>query len=1013
MLNKKIIGCTIINIMIAYYLTSIIAQITLATKLQEVLVFAYFIVLLTSGTAFWIKRKIGSKLSKKKCGLAIIMAALFAVNFSHQLLPKKYEENLVVLTAQNEKNQNSQGMEVWLNAVSVNGKEQNLYEIVRTTDDANSWAIMNGSLMANADKSEPQTVLKLAKADSIELRFGRHEWSGIVEVESGEYIEQYDLYDENGSELVVKIPTMKSDYLLVQNIFFIIGIMGIAFYCSLFLLHYITSKINGPLTWGLIGIIVSFFGYLCIIQPVEVTIQPLETANINSRGTEVWINTINNKRPEQYEEIQVPEGWFIKDGALVSTGDGKVSPFVVTLRSINDEIVLQKHPWSGSVKIITNWSEDIIDLYSDGSGEFHYEIPWGRLKSDVVVSVLAAMWGVIIAVPFLGEKFDKVSFSFLIVGLILANSNELKLDISLMFLMLVITAIVSGMRNYIFEKCVIQKYKQQKIRFLIVVISIYAAFASFGHILFLDGDYISATMSHIVLFVFGVYWWHAVINTLLFLLEKLVLKVQCRSNRSQIVVSEKKLRFTLFLILFFVWELALFAYWPGNMTSDSVDQWLQAIGIRQINTAHPAIYALIIRFLAMLIESPAFVLSFQIIVMAWLISGIFLCLFKRGKHIWLGVMITVLYAVLPSNYMLVTTLWKDIPFTMCLVGLTYLLYNEVKEPETFWKRKLNIFYVIVALIGIKELRHNGILVYIFTLIYFLCAAVKRRKLFFKYVSTVMACVISVAVLHGPIYSFFNVNEAATSKPFVTMFAALGSAINKGKEFSPETTEVLYEIMKKEDWINYYSPFNIDSYRHNPQIEGGMNVNKVNVKQAFSCYMEGLVKYPDILIKDRLDGSDIVWDMTQPSKSFNARCAKGIHFPPKVEPQVLGVDFTNEKGMTYVPNNIFTSYFDDLKDCIIESKIGDMFLFRSGIYLIGYLILLVFNIVRKNKKFLIASIPLIWNTVALMLLLAHQSYRYVWYIPLCVMTLFILTITDKQNLQVKVYENRDSDISNNK
>lgn len=249
MLNKKIVGCSMINLMIAYYLTSIISQITLTTKLQAVLVFMYFMLILTAGTIFCIKRKFDSKFDRKFLGIAIIMAILFTANFYSRCLPEKYEENEVILTAQNEKNQKSQGMEIWLNSVLVNGKEQNLYEIVNSVGQNSSWNITNGLLMLNADKREQKIMLKLPKAESIEMHFGRHEWSGIVEIRNGKYIEQYDLYDKSGNELIVKIPVVKGEYSSMMNIIFLIGIMGIAFYCCIILIYYLTSKMKWLSDW--------------------------------------------------------------------------------------------------------------------------------------------------------------------------------------------------------------------------------------------------------------------------------------------------------------------------------------------------------------------------------------------------------------------------------------------------------------------------------------------------------------------------------------------------------------------------------------------------------------------------------------------------------------------------------------------------------------------------------------------------------------------------------------------
>ena len=66
---------------------------------------------------------------------------------------------------------------------------------------------------------------------------------------NGKYIEQYDLYDKSGNELIVKIPVVKGEYSSMMNIIFLIGIMGIAFYCCIILIYYLTSKMKWLSDW--------------------------------------------------------------------------------------------------------------------------------------------------------------------------------------------------------------------------------------------------------------------------------------------------------------------------------------------------------------------------------------------------------------------------------------------------------------------------------------------------------------------------------------------------------------------------------------------------------------------------------------------------------------------------------------------------------------------------------------------------------------------------------------------
>lgn len=117
----------------------------------------------------------------------------------------------------------------------------------------------------------------------------------------------------------------------------------------------------------------------------------------------------------------------------------------------------------------------------------------------------------------------------------------------------------------------------------------------------------------------------------------------------------------------------------------------------------------------------------------------------------------------------------------------------------------------------------------------------------------------------------------------------------------------------------------------------MNVNQVSLSQAFSCYLEGLFKYPGIIIKDRLDGSNIVWGVIQPQNSFNHRYAEGIWLPANISADMLDIPLKWDTPEVYHSQNFLTTMFDLLRTQVEKYQITDIFIFRSGIYLIIYMI----------------------------------------------------------------------------
>ena len=76
----------------------------------------------------------------------------------------------------------------------------------------------------------------------------------------------------------------------------------------------------------------------------------------------------------------------------------------------------------------------------------------------------------------------------------------------------------------------------------------------------------------------------------------------------------------------------------------------------------------------------------------------------------------------------------------------------------------------------------------------------------------------------------------------------------------------------------------------------------------------------------------------------------------------------------------------------------MLLWRTGAYLIAFLALVVFWWKNRLGKLLWAAIPMLGNVAASMLVLYHQSFRYVYFIQPSVLALIFLSVLFKEKMQ---------------
>ena len=111
------------------------------------------------------------------------------------------------------------------------------------------------------------------------------------------------------------------------------------------------------------------------------------------------------------------------------------------------------------------------------------------------------------------------------------------------------------------------------------------------------------------------------------------------------------------------------------MTSDSVDQICQALGVYKITNSHPAFNTILMRYILRIWKNPMAIIICDIAFFSIIISYIFTYLYKNGvKKVFL-ISATVLFVLAFNNMALIMIIWKDVPFTISLLWLTFELYK--------------------------------------------------------------------------------------------------------------------------------------------------------------------------------------------------------------------------------------------------------------------------------------------------------------------------------------------------
>jgi len=516
-----------------------------------------------------------------------------------------------------------------------------------------------------------------------------------------------------------------------------------------------------------------------------------------------------------------------------------------------------------------------------------------------------------------------------------------------------------------------------------LLISAYASFASFGYRLLLDSVRISVTAKSVIYLALGALWFYPLVISMLYLLEE----VGERSIRSIGGTDKGRMRTQVAcgLACFACLLVGLAAFYPGAYPIDSLQQFSQARGTFILRDSHPVMHTMIIRLLLSIWDNEMFVVIFQMACFAAVVGRACGVVYRCGVPGWLIFAATVVFSLLPNQIMFHICPLKDVLFTSAMMWGTLLL-GDLAMDVTCIRRPAYWIQMVLSMLMIATIRHNGIIPAAMMAVLLLILTLKYYRLVKLYsAAAAIAFVALMCVWKGPVLNLLGAlpNDAT---PYMTMFCAVGSVINKGGTLSEENMEKLKRVMPLEDWAAYYSRFSgHDDYMF--VRPGGMDLTGFSAGEAFSIYWDAFTRYPDIVIKDRLDGANLLWDVTRPADSFNAKGFDYMLIADSAGFQMPGI----ESGGYYESASPLASLYRRLTDFAMpreeeHRQLTNMLLWRPGAYLIFLMVLAVYWRRHKLWRMRWVSLPLLGNTLLWVVGLYYQAFRYVYYIQVLTIVL---------------------------
>ena len=459
--------------------------------------------------------------------------------------------------------------------------------------------------------------------------------------------------------------------------------------------------------------------------------------------------------------------------------------------------------------------------------------------------------------------------------------------------------------------------------------------------------------------------------------------------------SAIQLFFTSFLALGTIWTFSILNFYPGNFTSDGVDQWCQALD--KIYDYHPFINQVYLRVCSKIFGANP---VWSLIVAAWGFSFVlarWAVWFSKKASSWKILLAEYLFAVSPSTLYMVSLLSKNNFFAVFFIWELFLLIKLFEKQDRQVLTPLQCFELIFVTVILTLIRHNGFFIIYLAIgaLAFYCRKSSRKTKIFA-IATSVLILASYWLMQNPVkYYFCKMKGGALHAVYTPLVTPYASAICSGVDLEQDQLSYLKKILPL-DVYKKYNRYNSDALAW---CKPRPNYSGITQKTALKYYLKLLFRHPLVVIKDRLDGTNLLWDFFAHKGVPNSRYNFSVYSPeslmpvlekyPKVFMPSRKVDgkpiyITNEGGGRILAKWI--ALFNKI-------PILDALFWRAGIYVAAFL-WGIYWLVRKRRydALWIYSIPFA-VFMTLLLVIGWQMYQYYWWLTISVplLTAFSLSV----------------------
>lgn len=497
---------------------------------------------------------------------------------------------------------------------------------------------------------------------------------------------------------------------------------------------------------------------------------------------------------------------------------------------------------------------------------------------------------------------------------------------------------------------------------------VYTAFAIVGQRILIYPLNKTVTLIEIVVLIMTIIWTIPVVDSVIYYLDK----AGNHFVKQNDAFGKKSGKFIFYIVtsilLIVPAILNLIANNPCISLPDTMTNMLEnAHNIRGMLDWHPAIYAMFLRLILSVWDSPYAVLIVQYAFWIYVMIEFLAYIRKKGIKDSVIYAIAFLSGINAANFVFLNTILKDILYTYCLLWLIVIIAKMTLDYEEH-KGKWYIYVELaVSLVGIYMLRKNGIVTFIIVAGALILVCKKNVRL---WVSIAVSLVL-IGIIRGPIYNYFEVEPTGRFGMYIGLSQDILGVYYSDGNISEDTLSM----------INVMTEGNNAQYQYTPTWSFSSYYLDVPMTEFLINYIDTFVKNPLIMTRAIIGRIDGVWDVFDGEASVMV----GVNSTGTME------QFSSWRN--FYPNRIETVLYEPMlkfTTFTAENQLIAAIVWRVGISVIIGLITIICLVCKNGfKSYVILIAPHVGQLLSLLLSTGWSEFRYFW--PYNLMNMFLVVL----------------------